>query len=165
MKFYLAKWQPGVIATFCCFLLFDLLYVLFTAELLLPWDNWNIIFFYPFFMQIIVLPLCFFAVRKNFVHVTISENKVDCYLFKKKKCTVDLTKTVYYVAFNHHNKIIHSVDIIILSNEPFEYKIRTSFFERIRTLRDYDMKKQVAMREDKAIELLNFSNWICIDDM
>lgn len=99
-----------------------------------------------------------------FTHVI---NEADCFrafLHKKELCVIDKRKPIYYVKFTALLTKGVEAEMIVISNQPFEYKapslMRIFPRESKALIHSYNVRTQIAMPYNaKTIEIMEMGKW------
>lgn len=109
-----------------------------------------------------------FCSSYRFLTYTIDKNDFyESYLFRKRLCTIDKTKPIYYVIFWADEGMFSRKEYIVLSNEPFEYQRRHSIrifpWDKKPLLVSYNVRKQIAMPYDNTTKsILETDKWYSV---
>ncbi len=120
------------------------------------------LFILVFYTSIMGLLMC--LQFRLFTHVI---NETDCFrafLHKKELCVIDKRKPIYYVKFTALLTKGVEAEIVVISNQPFEYKktplIRIWPSDPKPLIHSYNVKTQIAMPYNaKTIEIMEMDKW------
>lgn len=122
---------------------------------------------YVFVMLTTVFGIIMCCRFRVFTHVI---NEAECFrafLYKKELCVVDKNKPIYYVKFTALLTRGVEREVVVISNQPFEYKapplIRVFSREPKALIHTYNVKTQIAIPyNEKTKEILKFEKWCSV---
>lgn len=99
-----------------------------------------------------------------FTYVMDERDCFRAYIFKKKLCVVDKNKPIYYVKFTALLTRGVECEVVVISNQPFEYTasplVRVFSREPKALIHSYNVKTQIAIPfNEQTKEILEIEKW------
>lgn len=123
------------------------------------------LFILVFYTSIMGLLMC--LQFRLFTHVISEADCFRAFLYKKELCVIDKSKPIYYVKFTALLAKGVEAEMVVVSNQPFEYKapplMRIFPREPKALIHSYNVKTQIAMPYNaKTTEIMEMDKWYSV---
>lgn len=120
------------------------------------------LFIFVFMTSIFGILMC--CRFRLFTHVINESECFRAFLHKKELCVIDKRKPIYYAKFTALLTKGVEAEVVVISNQPFEYKatplMRIFPREPKALIHSYNVKTQIAMPYNaKTIEIMEMDKW------